>query len=213
MPTLNGLAAGGRGGLVRLRLYLTMAMQASSVPRTIPPKTSAAYARLISLDARTGPRRVNDALRHLDERGLIHRELRTGRAPQITVLNPNGSGDDWPDRTEDRWITVPLEFWSGGWIFRMSARAIAAYISLRELLGGSKHKDGQFMSGFRKGQYGISDDTWTRALKELKELGVLIETIEPGGDDEHPYRTRRRYRLIELSDVKASRADRRATSD
>lgn len=55
------------------------------------------------------------------------------------------------------------------------------------------------MDGFRKRQYGMSDDTWTRATKELDELGLLTITVEPWGDDERMRRVRRRYLLSDLA--------------
>jgi hypothetical protein len=57
------------------------------------------------------------------------------------------------------------------------------------------------MPGDRKVQYGMSDDTWTRATKELRDLGILITRFEKQGDDEHDVRRRLRYWLRDQSDV------------
>jgi hypothetical protein len=198
-PILAQLMAGGQGGSVRLKLYLTLAMQATRPPRTVVPRTSAGYARLLDLPEDTGSRRVNEALKWLDRRNLIDRSSRPGKPAQITLLHPDGSGEEWTTTGGPRWVTLPIKLWEAGWIFDLSSRSLAVYVALRELVGGSKHPDGQFMDGFRKRQYGMSDDTWTRATKELEQQGLLAITIEPWGDDERMRRVRRRYLLTDLS--------------
>jgi hypothetical protein len=198
-PMLAQLMAGGQGGGVRLKLYLTLAMQATRPPRTVAPRTSAGYARLLDLPEQSGSRRVNEALKWLSSKQLIDRTPRAGKPAQITLLQPDGSGEEWTTIGGSRWVTLPIQLWDAGWIFQLSPRALAAYVALRELLGGNKHPDGQFMDGFRKRQYGMSDDTWTRATKELVELKLLTITIEPWGDDERMRRVRRRYLLADLS--------------
>lgn len=198
-PMLAQLMAGGRGGAVRLKLYLTLAMQATRAPRTVAPRTSAGYARLLDLPEGPGSRRVNEALKWLAAHQLIDRVNRPGKPAQITLLQPDGSGDEWTRTGGDRWVTVPIELWNAGWIFELSGRALAVYVALRELLGGNRHPDGQSMDGYRKRQYGMSDDTWTRATKELEEFGLLTITIESWGDDERIRRVRRRYLLSDVA--------------
>lgn len=193
-PPLARLLSGGRGGEVRLRLYLTLVMQATRAPHTLPARTGAGYARLLDLDQPAGARRVAQALKWLTANELISRSARVGKTDEITVLDPGGSGDEWGP-VGSRWVTVPIDFWSGGWILELSARAVAVYLLLRELTGGSKDPVGEFMAGHRKRQYGMSDDTWTRATKELVAAGPLQIVIEPVGDDEHVARVRRRYSL------------------
>lgn len=200
-PTLAQLMAGGQGGVVRLKLYLTLAMQATRPPRNVAPRTSAGYARLLDLPEASGSRRINQALKWLSSHNLVVRTDRPGKPAQITLLQPDGSGEEWTTTGGSRWVTLPIQIWSKGWIFELSGRALAVYVALRELLGGSKHPDGQFMDGYRKRQYGMSDDTWTRATKELEALGLLTISIESWGDDERMRRVRRRYLLTDLSSI------------
>lgn len=96
-PMLAQLMAGGQGGSVRLKLYLTLAMQATRPPRTVAPRTSAGYARLLDLPEASGSRRVNEALKWLSSRQLIDRTPRPGKPAQITLLQPDGSGEDMDD--------------------------------------------------------------------------------------------------------------------
>ena len=198
-PMLARLMAGGQGGSVRLRLYLTLAMQATSVPRSVPARTPAAYARLLGLDDETGPRRVSAALSFLVRLRLIER---TGTRPgRITLLKPDGSGDEWIGSGSPRWIGLPLQLWQDGWVFALSARALAVYIALTELNGGTKNPNGEYMDTLRKRTYGMSDDTWTRATVDLREAGLLETTTERTGDDYSYFRFRKRYRLIHPKDV------------
>lgn len=199
-PMLSRLLGRGRGGEVRLRLYLTMRMQATAAPYALPGRTSSSLAGLLNLPSDTGPRRVTDALNWLETNKLLHRTPIRGKAAGITLLSPDGSGDPLTDRKQRRYVTLPVELWSDGWIFKLSGRSLAVYTALRDLLGG-KGREGAFMPGDRKVNYGMSDDTWTRAIKELRDLGILFTWFENVGDDEHYKRRRQRYFLRELSQV------------
>jgi hypothetical protein len=197
-PPLSRLMGGGQGGEVRLKLFLTFAMQATRPPRTVPPRSAQALAALLDLPEKGGGRRVNAALNWLERERMITRITRPGRAPEVTVLNPDGSGTEWVRSSGARWITLPIEFWREGWIHRLSGRAVAVYIALRELVGGKSDPRGEYMDRYRKNQYGMSNDTWTRATKELVELGLLQVSVEMAGDDEIRFRKRNRYTLREL---------------
>lgn len=199
-PMLSRLLGRGRGGEVRLRLYLTMRMQATAAPYALPGRTSRSLAGLMNLPSTTGPRRVTDALNWLEENELLRKTPVKGKAADLTLLSPDGSGDPLTGHKQRRYVTLPVELWANGWIFKLSARALAVYIALQDLLGG-KGREGDFMPGDRKVNYGMSDDTWTRATKELRDLGILITWFEKVGDDEHDVRRRQRYFLRELSQV------------
>ena len=199
-PMLSRLLGRGRGGEVRLRLYLTLKMQASASPFGLPGRTSKSLAGLMNLSAATGPRRVTDALTWLEENKLLRKTPVRGKAAALTLLNPDGSGDPLTDRKERRYVTLPIELWSMGWIFKMNGRSLAVYIALKELTGG-KSRDDAYMPGDRKREYGMSDDTWTRATKELRDLGILTTWFKNIGDDEHHVRHRQHYALRNLSEV------------
>lgn len=199
-PMLSRLLGRGRGGEVRLRLYLTLKMQASAAPYGLPGRTSRSLAGLLGLSPETGPRRVTDALTWLEVNKLLRKTPTRGKAASLTLLSPDGSGNDLTDRKERRYLTLPIELWSMGWIFKMSGRSLAVYIALKELTGGKAPEDA-FMPGDRKREYGMSDDTWTRAIKELRDLGILSTWFRNVGDDEHHVRHRQHYALRNLSEV------------
>lgn len=153
---------------------------------------------MLNLPDETGPRQINSALNWLEANKLLRRDREKGKPSEFTLLFPDGTGAEWPSRVERRWVTIPIQLWSNGWILRLNGRCLAVYVALRELTGG-KERAGEVMAGHRKVQYGMSDDTWTRATKELETLGLL--TIEPEvyGDDDLNRRLRHRYRLTDIT--------------
>jgi hypothetical protein len=171
-------------------------MRATRKPYTLSPMPAASYARLLGLEEPTtlGARRVSEALKWLAGAQLIAVEQAgRGRPPEITILDPSGGGGERPTR-EGRYITVPIAMWSQGWIATLSGRALAVYVVLRELTGG--RPDGASADLYRKQEYGLSDDTWSRACEELQQLGLLdvsqvVDHVEFGQT-----RVRNRYQLV-----------------
>ncbi|MFG6444727.1 hypothetical protein ACFXQA_05580 [Microbacterium sp. P07] len=120
-----------------------------------------------------GARRVGKAFRDLVAMKLIDRKGDPGRVPETRVLNPIGDQTDWnANRLEKGYITLPPALWQRGWIIVLSGRAIALLIILRELTNG-RTAQGGYVDAIRKRQYGLSEDTWTRATKELEAAELL----------------------------------------
>lgn len=180
---------------LRLKLHMTLVMQATSNPRTLPDRPSQSLARLLNFGSETGSRRANDAKKWLEVNKLITPTLLPDGKPGLLLLHPDGSGKSW-EANGPRWVGVPFDLWENHWILRLSGRAIAVLMALTELNGGSDHPDGELMGGHRKRQYGLSDDTWTRATKELEGFGILRTTTVRWGDDDYELRRRKRYLLI-----------------
>ncbi|MBH0082229.1 hypothetical protein [Salinibacterium sp. SWN167] len=149
----------------------------------------------MNLPAGTGPRRVKEAIRLLFAENLITTSPLADGKEGLLLLHPDGSGKEW-DGNGTRWIGVPLALWSNAWILKLSGRALVVLLALLELNGGSKHPDGELMDGHRKKQYGLSDDTWTRATQELERYGLLRTTKVRWGDDDYEIRQRKRYFII-----------------
>ena len=172
VPPLAELMQGG--GDVRLKVLLTTLMMATKPPhnRKTSSKDLAAMLGLNDPDG-AGARRVNKAFADLEKLNLVRRDREPGHVPETTVLNPAGTGKEWSDvRMQRPYITLPIALWERGWFIALSGRAIALLIVLRELTGG-RVKNGAWVDGIRKRQYGFSDDTWTRACRELREAGLL----------------------------------------
>lgn len=183
----------------RLKLHMTLVMQATRAPPTLPDRPTRYLAQSLNLPADTGPRRANDAMKWLQKHKLVTPTLLPSGRTGLLLLHPDGSGDEWKDNGS-RWVGVPFTLWTNMWILRLSGIAVAVLMALLELNGGSTHPDGELMDGHRKKQYGLSDDTWTRATQELEHFGLLRMTEVYWGNDDHQVRKRKRYLILrELS--------------
>jgi hypothetical protein len=191
-PTASRLL---RSGELRLKLHMTLIMQATKYPYTLPKRPTRSLSTMLDLPAATGTRRITDALQKLrQEQLLVDRAGPDGKAG-LLLLHPDGSGSQW-DGKDARYIGVPLGLWTNGWILKLSGRALAVELALLEVNGGTKEPNGELMDGYRKRQYGLSDDTWTRATHELETLGLLQSTNVVWGNDDHEIRRRKRYLVL-----------------
>jgi hypothetical protein len=171
-PPLAGLLQGG--GEIRIKVLLTVLMMATRPPHEtkVSAKDLAAMLNLPRPD-KAGARRVSKALGDLERAGLVRRELRPGYVPSTTVLNPAGDRQEWDDtELEPGYVSLPVDLWRRGWIIALSGRAIAFLLILQENTNGRPHHEA-WIPGHRKLQYGLSDDTWTKATKELRQAGLL----------------------------------------
>ncbi|MCP2032602.1 hypothetical protein L1277_002712 [Okibacterium sp. HSC-33S16] len=185
-----------RSNDLRLKLHMTLVMRATKAPHTLPKYTTRYLARLLNVPGDTGPRRINDAMKWLREEKLIASTTLADGKEGILLLQPDGSGDPWEVKGATRWVGVPFSLWTKGWILQLGGRDLAVLLALLELNGGSNHPHGEMMSGHRKKQYGLADDTWTRATQELETQGLLETTKVVWGNEEHELRTRKRYRIV-----------------
>lgn len=185
-PPLARLLRGGRGGEVRLKLYLCLCLRATSAPYNIKatiPARAWAIALGLNEPEGAGARRVGDALRWLKDNRYIRLNGERGHpaAIQLMDVDPLGSGEKYKGRGSTRYVTLPLSFWEQQWIVRLSGKALALLLVLLELQGG--REDSAFLETGRKQEYGLSDDTWTRATAELKSIGLLkVNRISQGKD-------------------------------
>jgi hypothetical protein len=193
-PPLVRTMRGGRGGATELKVYLTVRMIATEAPHDTKVAATE-LARMLDFPQPdgAGARRVTAALRRLEASKLIERELRPGLTPKVFVLEPTGTGARWDDsKLKNPYITLPVGLWRKGWFIALSGRALALLIILRELTGG--RSKGGWADGVRKAQYGFSEDTWTRATKELVDRGLLEVEVHTYSSSGEP-RRRNLYRL------------------
>ncbi len=205
VPTLAQLLRGGRGGTVRLKLLLSMLWIAGNPPHdtTFP---SRAWAELLGLpDAEVnGARRVADAIRWLEAHALVEVEHRPGAPARVFLLDESGSEERYeiPGTVEadkktgkigegDWYVNLEPGFWTSGWLATLSAVAIAALLVLEDLAEIKDKRSALWLSGKRRtDRYGLSEDSWIRGIKELKEHGIITVERQPiSGDFEW-----RRYR-------------------
>jgi hypothetical protein len=194
-PPLARLIQGGRGGEARLKLYLLLTMMATRQPFDIRnPPTARTLARTLDLPPATGPRRITSNMRWLATNRYIALTKRQGLTPAIQLLDPRGTGKPLRDPRHPRpYVSIPIGFWSRGWLVQLSPVAIAVMFVLREVLGG--YKASRYVLPDRRESYGLSHDTWTRGRHELEEAGLLKVTRVPQGEEYVYNRLRNSYWL------------------
>lgn len=180
---------GGRGGEVRLKLYLCLTLLATRKPYDIRDVNPWSWARALGLPDpdKAGTRRINDALDWLRDARLIELERHSDGKPTVTLLSPGGDGGPYRDRSGPafghRYVSLPVEFWIWDWITTLSATGVALLLVLLDLQGGYDEDDPPWIRGQEKKRYGLSDATWTRAAKELTDAGLLTTSREWRGRD------------------------------
>jgi hypothetical protein len=196
-PPLARLVQGGRGGEVRLKLYLCITMMATAEPFDIrQPPTPQSWARMLALPPDTGDRRVNAALRWLNDNGYVQVTRRPGNTPAIRLLSVWEPGAQFVRASsQGRYLGVPIEFWTNGWILQLSATGIALLFALLESQGG--YKEPRYLLRERRASYGLSHNTWTNARKELEAHRLLTVQRVPQGSFFDYKRLRNTYRVDE----------------
>ena len=210
-PPLARLIHGGRGGSVRLRLYLCVTMMATRAPYDLKsPPTPSAWARLLALPEDTGARRVSRNLKWLSNEHFIALDPRPGRPASITLLDAGGSGGEYKrPREEGRYVGIPVELWTQGWILTLSATALALLFALVEHQGG--YDRSRYVMADRRLRYGLSPNTWTLARKELEREQLLTVARTPMGSD-FDYRRMRNTYWVDLEALKTRSPDLRQKS-
>lgn len=211
-PPLAHMLRGGRGGEVRLRIYLTITMMATSPPYDVRRnRRPAGWARLLGLEEpdTLGARRVNAAMEWLRDEDLIRLQPRKGSAPRILLRDPLVRGRRYTrPSTKARYVGIPSGLWSNGWIVDLTATGLALLLVLKERLGGT---DGpQYITSERRAQYGLSHGTWTRATKELQTYGLItVERVLQGDPDYDSPRLRNQFELnLERLESESTRDER-----
>ncbi|UWE12147.1 hypothetical protein [Actinacidiphila bryophytorum] len=180
---------------MRLRLYLSITMMATGKPYDLrTPPSPNGWTRMLALDATHGPRQVSRNLKWLGDNRFIDLEPQWGRPSAIKLLSVAGDGEEYTQpRDGGRYVGVPVEFWTCGWLLQLSPTAAALLIVLREALGG--HSEPRYIATAKRERYGLSHHTWTEARKELEGQGLLIVKREPQGSFYDFTRLRNAYQL------------------
>ncbi|GIF08091.1 hypothetical protein [Actinoplanes siamensis] len=197
LPPLARMLRGGRGGEVRLKLYMSMTLLAASSPHDIKGFSGRAWASALALPTPEvgGARRVADSLNWLEEAKLINLRRNPGMPPDVTLLHPSGNGESYAWRGS-WWINIPVSFWTNRWIYELSAPAVALLFATRDMRSNRKEEQPHpWLSGNDRKRYGLSDETWTRGGAELTRLGLLTIARTPQGRDFDYQRMRNTYWL------------------
>lgn len=203
-PLAQIVSTRGRGGAVPLKLYLGLIRRSSAKPYD-SALSARRWAALLDLDdvAHRGARRVNDAIRRLEELRLIEVEANRGGASRITLLREDGSGAPYHPPSErkpsqksrrakqqegERYLQMPDRLWEG-YIQRMAAPGLAMLLIL--LAEPDSARDGMWWSTQNfPDWYCITSSMRTSGTQELERLSLLrvekrmLDTPRGGNDDD-----------------------------
>ncbi len=211
-PPLASLLRGGRGGEVRLKVYLSLLWASASHPYdTKIPAYS--WAELLALPdpGGKGARRIRAALHSLEKAHVIRLEARYGLPPIVYLQNEAGDGSRYTKPSlevsrsgriapQDRYFKIPAPFWTCGWIQVLSGSAVAILLLLLDMENHDEHgkpilKPTWISPERTKRRYDLSPDTWRNGARQLEAYGLLRIGRAPVGEDFGLRRYRHTYRL------------------
>lgn len=205
---------GGRGGEVRLKLYLSLLWFAASPPHdaTYPARAWAALLGLEDPDG-NGARRINDAFAWLDERHFIRLERLPGRPSTAFLRYETGTGQSYdvpgavmraiPDelrehRAQHRYFQIPPSFWINGWVVSLSGAATVMFLALlAESREDQESKGIWFSQSVAAERFSLSPQTRSKGLRELAHQRLVSVRQESLADRDPfaPSMTRNVYTL------------------
>jgi hypothetical protein len=200
-PPLAQLIRGGRGGEIRLKLYLTACLIAAAPPfQYSRPSPAARWAEALSVPApgAQGARRVSDAFTWLDTHKFLAVDRARGRPPKFTLLSQSLDDKEYVKPT-GHYTTVPLTLWTSHWIAALSGIELAVYLAIKDGPGQDAvgTANPRYLTGDQRDEYGFAPDTWTRATKQLVQLGLIsVDTRVEGGNMQFR-RNRKIYRVLD----------------
>jgi hypothetical protein len=191
LTPLARLLRGGRGGSVRLRLYLSYLWLGAAPPHELV-YPSPAWAELLDLKdpEAAGARRIADAVRWLERNDLVAVTNRAGAPNVVRLLSDTGNGKDYElpgaaynrlatKRPEaaliHRYIQLPAELWTSGWMAVLSPAALAMLIVLRIQVGAKDPNTEEvwIAPDYADKTYLLAEETRTRGLRELAGAGLI----------------------------------------
>lgn len=215
VPPLARLLRSGRASDVRVGLYLTFLWFAAREPFDLA-YPARAWATLLGLDdpAGAGTRRVRQAMNVLAKEKLIEIRARPGQPSRIFLLDESGEGRPYslpgatynrvrntPEEPRHRYVQVPDTVWTNGWISVLSGPALAMLLVLMtERAGRAGDVDLWISPRIGKEFYGISDETRSRGLRELRAADLVTARRRSAGRDVLDFqRLRNTYRIMDAA--------------
>ena len=191
-PPLASMLRGGRGGHVRLKLYLSflwMQTRDYGVPLAYPAQL---WAQLLDLPQpeTAGARRIHQAQAWLERRKFITVEAQPGHPNRVTVLDETGNGRSYvtpgaavnalrqkPEASRHRYVQVPSSLWTNGYMASLSGAGVALFLVLlaqRDVRTPFEDLRPIWVSpSVLKARYGLSDDTRTKGIRDLRDHGLV----------------------------------------
>lgn len=196
---------------MRLKFYLALLWQAGGGDeRHSATWPARAWAELLDLpdpDGR-GDRRIRDAVRALEHAGLLTAKRRPGQPMELALLREDGTGTPYTNPGEvaraakesgaefdrrDLFVQLPATFWTRGWAIVLSAPGLAMLLVMLVLTENGE-RQGQWISPIQaRSRFGISEDTWSRGVAELRGHGLVETRRKPVSQDFGWRRVRNTY--------------------
>lgn len=213
-PPLARLMRGGRGGEVRLKLYLSLLWVGSWPPHDVNfPARAWAELLGLALPETNGARRVRDAIEWLAVNRFIAVTLRPGQPSAVTLLREDGQGSPYSvpgaaardakgeGRGVDphRYVKLPHTFWTNGWITSLSTPGIAALLMLLAEQSRPTPVEVWLAPTTARNRYAFADDTRYKGLAELELAGIVHVKQEPVGRNSFDFRRRRNAYTLDLA--------------
>ncbi|WP_419915882.1 hypothetical protein [Candidatus Poriferisodalis sp.] len=175
-------SGGGRGGDVRLKLYLSL-LWASPGGEHDTKFVATDWAQLLGLPqfATKGKRRVYEALSWLAAQGFIEKEERPGLPSRVTVLHESGSGERYSKPSsqaakggEPTYRRLQSAWWTKAWMAATSGRALAFWLILMDESNNDAKTDAVWLSESQtSSKYAVSPYLRQRAMRELKHFDLI----------------------------------------
>ncbi|MDI6912110.1 hypothetical protein [Nocardioides sp.] len=215
-PTpLMHMLRGGRGGVVRAKLYLSLLWMAVGEGHSVtyPARTWATLLGLADPDTR-GSRRVTEALAWLAEESFVEIHGGSGAPLTVVVKSERGDGSRYsvPGASIKRlqeagrpigrevYDKVPRSLWTNGWLPLLSGPELACFLvllSARQAASDSADSGSWFASSLLADRYDMSDDTRQRGMRGLRDLGIVsVKPIVVGRSSVDYQRSRKQYKLL-----------------
>ena len=171
-----------------------------------------AWAALLDLPdpERRGDRRIRDAIRALEAAGLVRAAREPGRPLELALRRDDGSDEPYTnpgrearvakeagafDRSE-LFVQLPPTFWTRGWALVLSGPGVAMLLVML-MLTQNGAKQGVWISPSQaRARFGLSEDTWTKGVVELRQHGILEIRKKPVSEDFAWRRVRNTYTLV-----------------
>jgi hypothetical protein len=150
-----------------------------------------------------------DAIRVLERTALLVAKREPGRPIQLVLRRDYGSGAPYTNPGQaaraakeagafdstDLYVQLPCDFWTRGWAIVLSAPGLAMLLVMLMLTSNGTEERVWINPGQARARFGLSEDTWSRTVAELRRYGVLEIQKKPVSEDFGWRRTRNTYTL------------------
>lgn len=196
LSNTSGNGGGGRGGQVRLKLYLSLLWVCAKEPyeATRPARAWAALLGLEDIDGR-GTRRVLAAFRDLEDRDMVRIRDRGGLPNAVRPMSDRGSAKTYEPPSETynrlqqknaneallrrhRYFRVPSGLWTQGHIAALTGPGLAMLLVVRAEQRGKDNTPVWFSPQVASERYGLAESTRVQGLEQLRRQGLLTTTTQ-----------------------------------